>query len=180
LPDLYETFRSETADDFSPNLTMLSMEELERNDKEGEREVRRKRRQTKGRGVNLPDREPVKTHRTLVPRPLPGLMQLQMNGGDTIYPLPELSYPYPIVPRPTLPKPEGLDISNTSSLRLVQKERPAPPASPKALRGAAKANAMAKRARLEQEEEARGLRRLPGEFGLHPHVINDKWHCANW
>jgi len=55
---------------FTPRLDQLSYEEIAIKEKEREREARRKRRSTRGRQrVNLPDRESVKTHRTLVPKP---------------------------------------------------------------------------------------------------------------
>lgn len=56
--------------DFTPELNRLSVDDLERNLAMRDRESRRKRRNTRGRQrVNLPDREPLKTSRTLVPRP---------------------------------------------------------------------------------------------------------------
>ncbi|GAA5908200.1 SWI/SNF chromatin-remodeling complex subunit SNF5 [Sporobolomyces salmoneus] len=178
LPTVHDPFRWETADLYSPALIQLSNEDVDRNEKEREREVRRKRRQTKGRGVTLPDREAVKTHRTLVPRPLPGLMQTQLNGGDVVYPMPELSHPYPLVVSKSLPpKPPGLETSDSAPLRLLVKERDAPAGPAPVLRGAALANAIAKRARLAGVERTETGR--PEDFGLHPHMINGVWHCAN-
>lgn len=56
--------------DYTPELNVLSVDDLERQLAQRDRESRRKRRQTRGRQrVNLPDREPLKTFRTLVPRP---------------------------------------------------------------------------------------------------------------
>ncbi|GAA6058727.1 hypothetical protein JCM10212_003415 [Sporobolomyces blumeae] len=203
LPAVFDVFRSDGVEDYTPNLNYLTPDEIDRNDKEREREVRRKRRQTKGRGVTLPDREAVKTHRTLVPRPLPGLMQAQSDGGDVVYPLPELSYPYPIVVKPLPPKPAGLDTPDSSPLRLVSKDRGNIPAPTQSLRGAALANALAKRSRLESAALANGdyallngatvdafgrliPRKLaPGQFptaaevGMHEHIIDGKWFCAN-
>ncbi|KAI0037103.1 hypothetical protein K488DRAFT_37318, partial [Vararia minispora EC-137] len=51
---------------FTPMLSYLSDSEIERNDKERDKEMaRRKKRNTRGRrGVGLPDREPIKTART--------------------------------------------------------------------------------------------------------------------
>lgn len=50
---------------FTPIIDYLSDGEIERAEKEREKELKRKRRQTKGkRGVALPDREPPRTHRT--------------------------------------------------------------------------------------------------------------------
>ncbi|GAA6021348.1 hypothetical protein JCM11491_004755 [Sporobolomyces phaffii] len=181
LPALGDVFRSDT-DVYSPSLVQLSMEDLDRNEREREREIRRKRRQTKTRGVALPDREAVKTHRTLVPRPLPGLMQTQLNGGDVVYPLPELSHPVAVMARPLPPKPQGLETSESSPLRLLVNDRDGPAGpSTTTLRGAAAYNAALKRARLtgadppaEPVEQGR-----PEDFGLHPHMLNGVWHCAN-
>lgn len=51
---------------FTPLLNYLSDGEIERNEKERDKDVnRRRKRNTRGRrGVNLPDREPIRTHRT--------------------------------------------------------------------------------------------------------------------
>uniref|UniRef100_V5EZJ4 SNF5-domain-containing protein n=2 Tax=Kalmanozyma brasiliensis (strain GHG001) TaxID=1365824 RepID=V5EZJ4_KALBG len=50
---------------FTPRLLQLTEAEIDRLDREREREARRKRRQTRGRrGINLPDRDPQKTQRT--------------------------------------------------------------------------------------------------------------------
>ncbi|KAM0755771.1 SNF5-domain-containing protein [Meredithblackwellia eburnea MCA 4105] len=107
LPSLFEPFRPDAAE-FTPVLTQLSPDEVERNDKEREREVRRKRRQTKGRGVTLPDRDHVKTHRTLVPKPSTVPIQsYQDSRGDMVYPMPEMSRPYPIEQPVLPPKPQS-------------------------------------------------------------------------
>lgn len=56
--------------DYTPELNTLSVDDQERQLAQRERESRRKRRNTRGRQrVNLPDREPLKTVRSLVPRP---------------------------------------------------------------------------------------------------------------
>lgn len=50
----------------TPRLVELTHAELEKLEKDGERDARRKRRQTRGRrGIILPDREPPKTHRMI-------------------------------------------------------------------------------------------------------------------
>lgn len=120
LPALYETFRSDPTD-YTPLLNYLSPEEVDRNDKEREREVRRKRRQTKGRGVTLPDREHVKTHRTLVPKPSTITLQPYQDArGETVFPLPEISTPYPFEPAPIPEKPANLESVASSPLKLIQ------------------------------------------------------------
>ncbi|KAJ3937206.1 MAG: hypothetical protein NXY57DRAFT_736111 [Lentinula lateritia] len=67
LPSLAEGARSmDQVQFFTPLLNYLSDGEIERNEKERDKDVnRRRKRNTRGRrGVNLPDREPIRTHRT--------------------------------------------------------------------------------------------------------------------
>lgn len=53
------------AESFTPRLVELTESEIDKLDKERERELRRKKRQTRGRrAINLPDREPLKSSRT--------------------------------------------------------------------------------------------------------------------
>lgn len=206
LPSLFETFRS-AVDEFTPLLNQLTPDEVERNDKEREREVRRKRRQTKGRGVTLPDRDPVKTHRTLVPKPstVP-IHSYQDARGDMVYPMPEMSRPYPIVAPVVPPKPAHLQVATASPLRLIPVKAAVvgPPPTPidvgraggsRLKRGRGGENGLA--ASLEGMGEASTSRATsPGgrplvkkppviklsleELGLHEHMINGVWHCANW
>ncbi|EJD32617.1 SNF5-domain-containing protein [Auricularia subglabra TFB-10046 SS5] len=66
LPPIDIAARSfEQTSTFTPIIDYLSDGEIERTEKEREKELKRKRRQTKGkRGIALPDRDPVRTHRT--------------------------------------------------------------------------------------------------------------------
>ncbi|KAJ8083139.1 SWI/SNF chromatin-remodeling complex subunit [Marasmius tenuissimus] len=66
LPTLSEASRSyEQVSHFTPRLDYLSDNDLERNEKERDKEYKRRKRNTRGRrGVNLPDREPIRTCRT--------------------------------------------------------------------------------------------------------------------
>ncbi|KAJ4489990.1 hypothetical protein J3R30DRAFT_3653479 [Lentinula aciculospora] len=67
LPSLAEGARlMEQVQSFTPLLNYLSDGEIERNEKERDKDVnRRRKRNTRGRrGVNLPDREPIRTYRT--------------------------------------------------------------------------------------------------------------------
>lgn len=67
-------------DFYTPKLMQLSELEILHSEKEREKESRRKRRQTRGRrGVNLPDREPLKTARTPA---VFGLQQSNNQGYD--------------------------------------------------------------------------------------------------
>lgn len=57
--------QAQEVDDYTPKLVQLSEAEVERHERDRERETKRKRRQTRGRrGVNMPDRDPLKTQRT--------------------------------------------------------------------------------------------------------------------
>ncbi|KAF9098425.1 SWI/SNF chromatin-remodeling complex subunit [Mortierella sp. GBA35] len=68
LPKITTILREEEAvDQFTPILEKLTEPEIEKLERDRERDKRRKRRQTRGRrGVILPDREPSKTKRTLL------------------------------------------------------------------------------------------------------------------
>lgn len=187
LPPLQEPFRTDTADDFTPALNQLVSEEVERHDREHEREIRRKRRQTKGRGVTLPDREPIRTHRTLLPRPLPGYVTVQYDERhDKACPQPELSLPFLLEAKAYPPKPANLETVSNSPLKLV-------PAKDKATNaGGLAATAAANRYRkgLAQGDSAADVLTPPPRppppkidpvpLGLHEHIIDGQWYCANW
>ncbi|KAG7095868.1 hypothetical protein E1B28_006560 [Marasmius oreades] len=66
LPALSEAPRAyEQVVNFTPRLDYLSDGELDRNEKERDKDYKRRKRNTRGRrGVNLPDREPIRTCRT--------------------------------------------------------------------------------------------------------------------
>ncbi|KAG9286407.1 hypothetical protein G9A89_014573 [Geosiphon pyriformis] len=68
LPILSTVLRKEEqVDQHTPLLVELTEAEIDKIEKDRDRDARRKRRQTRGRrGVILPDREPPKTHRTLL------------------------------------------------------------------------------------------------------------------
>ncbi len=66
LPAVKRTARTlEDADNHTPLLNYLSEGEMERMEKEREKEIRRKKRQGRARAKTLPDRDAVKTQRTL-------------------------------------------------------------------------------------------------------------------
>ncbi|KAG0365906.1 SWI/SNF chromatin-remodeling complex subunit [Gamsiella multidivaricata] len=68
LPKITNILREEdVVDQFTPILEKLTEPEIDKLERDRERDKRRKRRQTRGRrGVILPDREPSKTKRTLL------------------------------------------------------------------------------------------------------------------
>lgn len=69
-------------DEYTPKLLQLSEAEVDRQERERERENKRKRRQTRGRrGINMPDREPLKTQRTPV---ISGLQAAQIEAAGGI------------------------------------------------------------------------------------------------
>ncbi|GAA5904355.1 hypothetical protein JCM6882_003204 [Rhodosporidiobolus microsporus] len=181
-----ETFRTDNADAFTPLLNQLTRDEVDRQEKEHDRENRRKRRQTKGRGIVLPDREPVRTVRTLVPRSLPGLVSSEIDQkGHKIYHLPELNEPYPVVGKPVPPKPADLDTNDASPLKLLLSKDKAHGSN--ALLAAAAAN-RAKGGVPGLESPVKGgairkkppvIRPNPEELGLHEHIVDGQWFCAN-
>ncbi|GAA5864456.1 hypothetical protein JCM3774_005133 [Rhodotorula dairenensis] len=188
LPPVQEPFRTDTADDFTPALNQLTADEVERHDREHEREIRRKRRQTKGRGVTLPDREPIRTHRTLLPRPLPGFVTVQHDDRHgKACPQPELSLPYPLEAKPFPPKPANVQTVSNSPLKLVPTKEKASGA------GGLAATAAANRYRkgLAHGDAATDTMTPPppprppppkidpATLGLHEHVIDGQWYCAN-
>lgn len=87
-----------SSDEHTPILASLSPEELDKQEKEHEREVRRKRRQTRGRrGVALPDRGPQRTARTIVPRQgVPMAQPFQDENDETVLPPQPIALPYRI------------------------------------------------------------------------------------
>ncbi|GAA6035174.1 hypothetical protein JCM8097_006403 [Rhodosporidiobolus ruineniae] len=208
-------FRTDFADDFTPLLNQLTREDVDRNEKEHDRDSRRKRRQTKGRGVVLPDREPARTNRTLVPRSQPGLVRIETDQrGHKTFHLPELNEPFAVAGRVVPPKPANLDTSESSPLRLLLSTRggaasvgPAPGGGGShALAAAAAANRFrAGQASLGAggggaagggglgagESPVKGagmggarkkppvLRANAEELGLHEHIIDGLWFCAN-
>lgn len=209
LPTIVETVRQD-AEEYTPLLNFLTPEEVERNDREREREVRRKRRQTKGRGTTLPERDRPKTHRTLVPKSSSELVQAYQDPrGEIIRPPPEISLAFPIEPPAPLPKPANLDSPADSPLKLATLKQNLAPVASEASRPFLKPGK-----RLRQTTDGsflpfdspsgsatpadgtptatpgpeapgkRGRKKMkqvnPAEFGLHEHMINGKWHCANW
>lgn len=187
LPPLLETFRTDTADDFTPALNQLTGDEVERHDREHEREVRRKRRQTKGRGVTLPDREPIRTHRTLVPRPLPGYVSVQVDErGNKAFPQPELALPFPLETKEAPKKPANLETVSNSPLKLVASKEKSTAAG--GLVGAAAVNRYRKALvdggfagdAVAPPPRPPPPKIDPASIGLHEHIIDGQWYCANW
>ncbi|GAA6001708.1 hypothetical protein JCM10207_002277 [Rhodosporidiobolus poonsookiae] len=189
LPPLVDPFRADTADEFTPALTQLNRDDVDRNEKEHDRESRRKRRQTKGRGVVLPDREFVRTNRTLVPRSLPGLVSFEIDiKGHKSYHLPELNEPFPIVGKAVPPKPADLETSDANPLQLLPAKDKGGAAG--ALAAAAAANRFKRgagdvagdalaRGAMASRKKPPVIHANPEELGLHEHIIDGHWFCAN-
>lgn len=184
LPSLFQPFRSDVTE-FTPLLHQLTPDEVERNEKERDREVRRKRRQTKGRGITLPDRDAVKTQRTLVPIPSTRPLVPVTDAEDNIhYPLAEVSRPYPIVGPVMPPKPPVVDVLLLSPVKL-----------PVAVPGEALKPVIGRAKKpLANGESSASIPGTPGsatrpknrrledgtEIGLQSNIVDGRWHCANW
>lgn len=179
LPHLERPFRLD-ASEFTPVLLQLSPEEVDRNEKERDREARRKRRQTKGRGLTLPDRDPVKTHRTLVPIPsIRPLATSQNSNGDIVYHQAPVSIPYPINPPILGPKPPTIeDFAPISPLKLPILNGK-PDRSRKNLKNSSMDQAGSQFGMLERKR-AKVSPELLEEAGPRENFIDGNWHCSNW
>ncbi|KAI9603655.1 hypothetical protein KEM48_000416 [Puccinia striiformis f. sp. tritici PST-130] len=98
LQRVTEPIRTGQVDDFTPFLNLLNAEELDRQEKEHDREARRKRRQTRSRrGITLPDRESQRTVRSIVPiQGIKMVMPYQNDNDDVIMPLQPVAEPFAI------------------------------------------------------------------------------------
>lgn len=97
-------------DDFTPFLNLLNAEELDRQEKEHDREARRKRRQTRSRrGITLPDRESQRTVRSIVPiQGLKMVIPYQNENEDLIVPMQPVAEPFAIEESAVeIPEPSG-------------------------------------------------------------------------
>ncbi|SCV68409.1 BQ2448_530 [Microbotryum intermedium] len=198
LTPVSEPIRTESAADYTPLLNQLTPDEVDRNDKEREREVRRKRRQTKGRGVTLPDRDFVRTHRTIVPKStgVP-IISYQDTRGEIMYPMGEIGMPYPIVAPSSIEKPPDLETHAASPLKLIHTK--GQPGLGHVVDGKANKNQLKRSlgdglgylaagdASAQTQGDAnkrpagpgRGRRTNLEALGLHPHIIDGAWYCAN-
>lgn len=147
---------------YTPRLERLSQDDLERGEHSRDRTMRVKRRQTKGRQrVAIPDREALKTHRSILPRPggVPPT-PVYNKDGDLISTQPETAEPYTIVFRPDHeyrtepkykpPRDPNDALYDTVEVKPVKKPPPVERAYPK-----------------------------PEEVGQHECYIDGKFHCAN-
>ena len=104
-PALVEIVRSADIENWTPHLERLGLIELEHREKERERQSRRQKRGARNNRrnvVTLPDREPLKTNRTIMP--LPGAkLEMQPNpqaidGGEDTIATYETATPFELVP----------------------------------------------------------------------------------
>ncbi|CDZ96497.1 SWI-SNF chromatin remodeling complex, Snf5 subunit [Phaffia rhodozyma] len=131
LPSLVNVVRSEDIADasFTPIYRELDPVEMDTMDKEREKELRRKKRQTRGRrGVNLPDRDPKATKRSI-----PSLGLLDENGN--LMPISMAPKMVPVIPPPpVLPsKRAAARLASASIASLAKEDRTSPqpmPSSP--------------------------------------------------
>lgn len=120
LQRVTEPIRTGQVDDFTPFLNLLNAEELDRQEKEHDREARRKRRQTRSRrGITLPDRESQRTVRSIVPiQGLKMVIPYQNENEDLIVPMQPVAEPFAIeesaveIPEPSdLPPKRHIPVS---------------------------------------------------------------------
>ena len=101
---LTEPIRSNDVESWTPHLEKLGLAELDQREKERERQSRRQKRGARNNRrnvVTLPDREPLRTNRTLMPRPGAGLdVSDASHGGEDGFPVAtyEVALPYPLIP----------------------------------------------------------------------------------
>jgi hypothetical protein len=110
LQRVADPIRTGQVDDFTPFLNLLNAEELDRQEKEHDREARRKRRQTRSRrGITLPDRESQRTVRSIVPiQGLKMVIPYQNENEDLIVPIQPVAEPFAIEESAVeLPEPPG-------------------------------------------------------------------------
>ncbi|WAR51880.1 hypothetical protein PtB15_1B316 [Puccinia triticina] len=120
LQRVTDPIRTGQVDDFTPFLNLLNAEELDRQEKEHDREARRKRRQTRSRrGITLPDRESQRTVRSIVPiQGLKMVLPYQNENEDLIVPIQPVAEPFAIeesaveIPEPSeLPPKKHIPVS---------------------------------------------------------------------
>ena len=101
---LTEPIRSNDIETWTPHLEKLGFLELDHREKERERQSRRQKRGARNNRRNviaLPDREPLRTNRTLMPKPGVGLDIGDTNGGEdglAVPPTYEIALPYSLIP----------------------------------------------------------------------------------
>jgi len=127
---LVDPIRSSDVESWTPHLEKLGLVELDHREKERERQSRRQKRGARNNRrnvVTLPDREPLRTNRTIMPKPGVGLEIPEQDGMDEIVvPHFETATPFPLVPVKDLGPPPQM----TSPLRKIPRIRQeAPPAA---------------------------------------------------
>ncbi|KAK9899160.1 SNF5-domain-containing protein [Cystobasidium minutum MCA 4210] len=100
---LYDAIRSDDVENWTPHLGKLDLVELEHRERERERQSRRQKRGARNNRRNvvaLPEREPLRTSRTIMPKPGAVLEVAENTGPDDPASIPtyEVAQPYPLVP----------------------------------------------------------------------------------
>lgn len=125
---LVDPIRSNDVETWTPHLEKLNLIELDHREKERERQTRRQKRGARNNRrnvVTLPDREPLRTNRTLMPKPGAELEVPEVEGIDgMIVPSFEVASPFPLVPVQDLGPPPQM----TSPLRKAPRIRQELPA----------------------------------------------------
>jgi len=100
---LLDAIRSDDVENWTPHLGKLDLVELEHRERERERQSRRHKRGARNNRrnvVTLPDREPLRTSRTMMPKPGAVLEIMENTGPDDPASVPTyaVASPYPLVP----------------------------------------------------------------------------------
>lgn len=100
---LFDAIRSDDVENWTPHLGKLDLVELEHRERERERQSRRQKRGARNNRrnvVTLPEREPLRTSRTIMPKPGAVLEVAENTGPDDPASIPtyEVAQPYPLVP----------------------------------------------------------------------------------
>lgn len=100
---LSEAVRSHDVEAWTPHLEILNLLELDHREKERERNARRQKRGARNarrNAITLPEREAIRTSRTIMPRPGAKLDRPTGDVVDDVYAPPayEVAKPFPLVP----------------------------------------------------------------------------------
>ncbi|KAF8336441.1 uncharacterized protein EI90DRAFT_3119709 [Cantharellus anzutake] len=213
LPAIKRTARTlEDAETYTPLLNYLSEGEMERLEKEREKEIRRKKRPGRGRAKALSDRDPVKTQRTLlgateIHNGMPPPAVVPMGGtvrraaaqaasatiaslaasenSDRPYGVmmtPPIVHERPQPVQPVAPPPPAKPTKRQKSIQLRAPTLPDDIFHPRSrlsiTRSVATTPVKPSSSRAPTAKEVADAKIKEYAEGLHPCIVNGKWHCS--